>query len=409
MKYRRSLESVCTRALIHPLEQRQLLSTEADLVGLQRSVLADMNGDGKADLVAVSSGPALYDAVLTIGIGSGDGRFVPSDRVTLHANTANAVAVGDLNGDGALDVAIAGDNPLSMAPINSTFVLTALGNGDGKFKRVSNTTSAAGTPIVVTTFVPQIARARALALADLDHNGFGEVSVLGVARSNSTTTTANSALVVNWDPTLPTLVAVPPTVVALNSLVFVNQLHTANFDGDGKTDLVATNRTPLPPSLLTVVRNDLVTVRFPIDHTAVVRLGVNPLNILPPTSPTTNGAAIETFAVGDLNNDGTPELIGRRESVLRYASYNSTSGQWGPVTGVLAANAPPMPLTDLRAGDVTGDGKLDVLAVSRGVPVLATNITTAGSPVAVRWSRVPIAGLVGLLDIDEPSVAGSVV
>ena len=53
--------------------------------------------------------------------------------------------------------------------------------------------------------------------------------------------------------------------------------------------------------------------------------------------------------------------------------------------------------------------KLDVLAVSRGVPVLATNITTAGSPVAVRWSRVPIAGLVGLLDIDEPSVAGSVV
>ncbi len=373
-------------ASIQPLESRRLLA-DAAAVASPNSVLADMNGDGKADLVTLGRNSTFPDAVLTIAIGRGNGTFVPSDRVVIRANTAFAMNVGDLDGDGALDVAVAGENPLSMGPINGTFVITALGEGNGKFKRVP-TGANAGTPLLHTTFVPQVARARAVSIVDVDDNGHGEVSVLGTSRT-SATNADNSVLVVSWDVTLDTLVAVPPTVVPFNSLVIINQLHTADLDGDGAADLVATNRTPMPPSLLTVVRTDLVTVRFPLDHTAVVRQGINPLNVLPPVaSPTV--PAIETFGLADLDGDASPDLVGRANSTLRFASYAGGNTLFGPTRTVLAANAPPFgSLANFRSGDVTGDGLDDVLANSRYGPILAVNITQPTSAVAVRWKRVP--------------------
>lgn len=386
-----------SHAAIQSLETRQLLNTDATLSAMPRSVLADMNGDGKADLVALSRGAVTSDAVLTIALGAGDGTFRPSDRVVVHANTGFAMNVGDINNDGKPDVAVAGDNPLSMAPVNGTFVLTALGSGDGKFMRETSSAHP-GAPILHTTFVPAVQRARAVTIADLDNNDFAEVSVLGVARTSSTTQALT--IVVNWDVTLPTLVAIPPTVIPLSALTSVNQLHTADLDGDGAIDLLATNRTPLPPSLLAVIRPDLVAVRFPSGHTPSVRSGVNPLNA-PVPSATIVRPVIETFGLADLDGDASPDLVGRVNTTLRYTSFTGGSSMFGPVTLIVAANQPRVPLTSFLAGDVTGDGLDDVMARSRHGPVLAVNTTVAGGPVSVRWSRVLIAGLFASTEDDQ--------
>ncbi len=77
---------------------------------------ADMNGDGKLDLVVANDG-------ISVLLGNGDGTFQPHADIPTAGGTA--IVVGDLNGDGIPDIATANE-------FSATFsVLT--GHGDGTF------------------------------------------------------------------------------------------------------------------------------------------------------------------------------------------------------------------------------------------------------------------------------------
>lgn len=87
------------------------------------ATLADLNNDGIQDLLTVGDGGG--SGRLTVRLGVGDGTFGASTSYVNSSLNDYAVAVGDLNGDGILDVVTAGNNGSTAA------AYIRLGTGSG--------------------------------------------------------------------------------------------------------------------------------------------------------------------------------------------------------------------------------------------------------------------------------------
>jgi hypothetical protein len=77
---------------------------------------ADLNGDGKLDLVFSNScGYSCTANTISIFLGNGDGTFQPGFSEAV-GNDPQAIGVGDFNGDGRLDLAVtnSSDNTISI-------------------------------------------------------------------------------------------------------------------------------------------------------------------------------------------------------------------------------------------------------------------------------------------------------
>jgi hypothetical protein len=92
---------------------------------------ADMNGDGKLDLVV--SGGQQGRKLVRVLLGKGDGNFRSNQAISVSYYNAGLVQVDDFNNDGVLDVAVT----LTVSDWPDAYMGIALGNQDGTFRKLS--------------------------------------------------------------------------------------------------------------------------------------------------------------------------------------------------------------------------------------------------------------------------------
>jgi DNA-binding CsgD family transcriptional regulator len=92
---------------------------------LNAVAVGDFNGDGRPDLALAKAG----SMEVSIMLGNGDGTFEPAASYTMKGSP-KSIAVGDFNGDGKLDLAV--------IIADSGEISIMLGNGNGTFQAAAN-------------------------------------------------------------------------------------------------------------------------------------------------------------------------------------------------------------------------------------------------------------------------------
>lgn len=178
----------------------------------QRVRTADVNGDGRADILTTN----LEGDNVTILLADGKGGFKPSAGSPFPCGDSPFfVAVGDLNGDGKPDLAIV-NAPSSTSDRQGRDGLTLLlGDGTGGF------TKMAGSPFT-TSRIPN-----RLAIGDVNGDGVADVAVTSTDSDNITLFLMNRGGVASSSTIA---VGKQPKGIALHDL-----------NGDGKAEIVVAN------------------------------------------------------------------------------------------------------------------------------------------------------------------------
>jgi len=318
-------------------------------IGNDPSILAAGNLDeaNGIDLVAANYYSSNVSVLLQ---GNTAGQFPSATNITLGTSTIanpSSIAVGDLNGDGLADIAVA-----DQSSSNNVYVLLQDPANHGHFL----------APVVLTNPNP----VSSVAIADVDGDGLMDI----VSTSYSAHGDVGNASVFIQDPANHGAFL---TRVDYQAGSVPSAIKVADVDGDGRPDLIVADRG------FSNTGNYGVSVLFQSTTTAGT--------FLAPVTYVTAYGAIDV-AVGDLNNDGKPDLV-----------VANLGGSWTGSVSVLLQdpahpgvfNAPTNyaglygPL-GVAIGDLNGDGKPDIAVADGNRATIMFQGSTAGTfnnPVAV--------------------------
>jgi hypothetical protein len=302
-------------------------------------IAADVNNDGWPDLVtANSTGKSL--SVLT---NDGTGGFVLASTLSLGSPSApQSVVAADFNGDGRLDLVCANSQSASFTVWTNS--------GSGNF--VANATFIVGTP---SSIVPKW-----VTMADI--NGDGKPDIIGACNN-----IGGSFLFAWTNNGAGGFASAPMPFISSGILCVV----AADVNGDGKPDLA------LLTSQVTVLTNN-GSGGFALSGNYSV--GTSPYAVV----------------AADVNGDGWVDLItcNQGNNTLTVLTNNG-SGIFG-LNATLTVGSGPEALT---AADVSGDGRVDLISGNwnDGSLTVLTNAATflprltlkrSGNNVLVSWPAI---------------------
>jgi hypothetical protein len=284
--------------------------------------VADVNGDSRPDLVVVnrySFNVMVLENITTQG--ADVPRFTPPQTFAVGLEPVS-VAVGDFNGDGRPDLAVAN---LSDDTVSVLLNTTAQGADEFRFA-AQQTFATGGAPTAV-------------AVGDFNGDGRGDLAVSNFSDGTVSVfvnTTAPGAATLSLAPKVDFATGAGPYAVAVS-----------NFSGAGFPDLAVVDYTD--------------------DTVSVLRNTTAPGAAVPRFAPRVafgTGAGPLALAVGDLNGDGLPDL---------------TAADFSAATASVLLNTPTTATGTIQDDDAPAS----LTAVAGTTPQTAAFNTAFGEPLAV--------------------------
>ena len=284
--------------------------------GAPTFALADFTGDGFADIVSTPPNGADGHVLLQ---GSASADFAAPAVVPGATGRAFLVTSGDFDGDGRQDV-VSNDSSLTVR----------LGRGAGTFAAARSVALPSGTGDVVN-------------IATGDVNGDGRADALVVRSGQGTRTGGAFLYLAEADGSLR-------APVQLDSATNIGAAAMADLNADGRADIVLGGRDPLFFGPDRIVGARVYRGNADGSVSSPLALAV--------------GNAVTALAIGDMNEDGRPDLV----AATADAGLNGTlailpgagDGSFGTaVTLALARGGPGV--QSLAIADYSGDGHADVL------------------------------------------------
>jgi hypothetical protein len=320
--------------------------------------VGDFNKDGKPDIVVASAtGCCPLAGGITVLVNNGNGTF---QSPVLYSNPSGVdnglVAVADLNADSKLDVVESSEGGNNVAVF--------LGNGNGTFQTAK------------TYYVPY---ASALALADL--SGAKKPDIVATSYPDGTVW-----VLLNKGTGIFQLSSVYSADSSAMAMVNGMAIALADFNGDKKLDFVTGN---------------------PAGQFVTIGLGNGDGTFRDSPHYNESGMWANDIAVADFNLDGSPDIVqaGGGTGVGLSFMLGTSHGVFKPPTFIdLAVNVNGA-ITFVRALDISGDHKPDIVCGnSKGIVVLVglgsgkfkSPVTYVASP-----SSYPVVGWLADLNGDN--------
>ncbi len=288
-------------------------SFQSDIGSFYSLTLGDLNGDGVLDLVTAGIDSS-YTGFATVSLGTGTGTFGAPASFYTEGGNSWAVSLGDLNGDGVLDLLTAGENN------GNGYATVKLGDGTGSFG-------------AATSFQTEGRTSYALSLGDLNGDGVLDLVTAGCDDGNNGIATVRLG-----DGTGSFGAATSFQTEGRTSYA----LSLGDVNGDGVLDLVTAG------------------VDDGFYGYATVRLGNGTGSFGAATSFYT-GIGNHALSLDDLNGDGALDLVAAGvHSANGYATVmlGDGAGSFGAVTSFQTESGRSH---GLSLGDLNGDGVLDLV------------------------------------------------
>jgi hypothetical protein len=307
------------RPQFETLEGRDLPSFSSPvpyaLNGPQALVTADVNGDGKPDLISLVN----YGADIAVQLNNGKGTFgTPAEYYDGSSGTdiMTALTVGNVNGKPEIVVAGWVEDNIGGGPAPISVL-----DGDGK-----GSFTLAGTYYVL----PDNSPVTSLALADVYGNG--TLDLVG-------TDTAGDVFVAGPGNGSPFGAVQTLNTPALWANPGLSAVAVGDFNGDGKPDIVVANS----------------GVAMSGDSVGVL---LNNGNGTFAAQTYTVGGSPTSVAIGDFNRDGKPDIVTANANGTVSVLLNNGTGAFGTAQNYTLGG----PANSVAVGDFNHDGYLDVAA-----------------------------------------------